>query len=218
MNLSRTTRTVAFLFLLVIAEMFCPEITASQSISIGGKVGVGAGTLIFEDPESQGRAGLNVGPRIGGLLAYNLNSVLTVQLELSYARRGWTEGENGAGRRLSYFQVPLVLMVRAPWRTSPHLLFGPAISHEVGCNVYGIAELGSVSCSDSRVEWSRNKTLVGMHLGLGIGRPFRGGTLEFQMVGDIGLRNSITETLPHGYNHLVVVTLSASYKTQLGGE
>jgi len=218
MNLKRTARIIAFIFLLILAAMFCPGNTIAQTFSVGGRLGVGLGTLAFEDTESQNRAGVHVGPRLGGLVAFNLNPVFAVQLELSYARRGWTEGENGAGRRLSYFQVPLVLMVRAPWRTSPHLLFGPAISHEVGCNVYGIAELGSVSCSDSRVEWSRNKTLVGMHLGLGIGRPFRGGTLEFQMVGDIGLRNSITETLPHGYNHLVVVTLSASYKTQLGGE
>jgi len=67
------------------------------------------------------------------------------------------------------------------------------------------------------VEWGRNKTQVGMHLGLGVGRPFRGGTLEFQLVGDIGLRNNITETLPHGYNRLVVVTISACYKHQIGG-
>lgn len=217
MKLNRTARTVAFISLLIIASMFCPGITGAQSLSFGGRLGVGLGTLIFEDSESQDRAGLNVGPRIGGLVAYNLNSVLTVQLELSYARRGWTEGQNGAGRRLSYFQLPLVLIVRAPWRTSPHLLVGPAISHEVGCSVYGIADLGSVSCGDGRVEWSRNKTQVGMHLGLGIGRPFRGGTLEFQIVGDIGLRNSINETLPHGYNRLVVVVVSAAYKIQVGG-
>jgi hypothetical protein len=90
------------------------------------------------------------------------------------------------------------------------------VSHEVGCAVHGIDDVGSVSCSDSRVEWQRNKTQVGVHLGLGIGRPFGGGKLEFQIVGDIALRDSINERLPHGYNRLIVVMLSASYKIQVG--
>jgi hypothetical protein len=216
MRHSRWARTLAVLFLLLLAALFCPKITASQSLFIGGRAGVGAGTLIFEDPESSERAGLHVGPRLGGLVGYEINSVLSVQLEMSYASRGWTEGENGAGRRLSYMQMPLVIMLSAPWKTSPHILLGPALSYEVGCDVHGIAELGRVGCDDSRVEWGRHKTQVGMHVGLGIGRPFRGGKLEFQLVGDIGLRNSINETLPHGYNRLVVVMLSASYKIQVG--
>jgi hypothetical protein len=55
-----------------------------------------------------------------------------------------------------------------------------------------------------------------MHLGLGIGRPFRGGNLEFQIIGDVAFRDSITETLPHGYNRLVVLMLSAAYKFKVG--
>jgi hypothetical protein len=150
------------------------------------------------------------------MVGYHINSVLSLQLEMSYASRGWTEGENGAGRRLSYIQMPLVLMVSAPWTTSPHFLFGPALSYEVACDVSGIADVGRVGCDDSGVAWGRNKTQVGMHVGLGVGRPFKGGKLEFQLVGDIGMRNSINETLPHGYNRLVVVILSASYKIQVG--
>lgn len=208
-------RPILVLLLLMLGALFCPRLAVSQSLSLGGKVGVGAGTLLFQDPESSDRAGLHVGLRLGGLLAYDLNSFLALQLEMSYASRGWTEGQNGTGRSLSYVQMPLVLMVSAPWKTSPHLLVGPAISYEVGCSVSGIADIGSVSCSDSRVDWVRNKTQVGIHVGLGIGRPLRGGRLEFQMVGDIALRSSINETLPHGYNRLIVLMLSASYKLQV---
>ncbi len=216
MRHSRWARTLIVLLFLLLAALCCPKITASQSLFIGGRAGVGAGTLLFEDPESAEHAGLHVGPHIGGLVGYGINRFLSVQLEMSYAGRGWTEGENGAGRRLSYIQMPLLLIVSAPWNTSPHLLFGAAVSHEVGCAVHGIDDVGSVSCSDSRVEWQRNKTQVGVHLGLGIGRPFRGGKLEFQIVGDVALRDSITESLPHGYNRLFVLMLSASYKIKVG--
>lgn len=216
--MTRTGRTRPFFvfLLLMLGTLFCPKITVSQPLSLGGRVGVGVSTLLFEDPESADRAGLHVGPRLGGLLEYHLNSFLSLQLEMSYASSGWTEGQNGAGRRLSYIQVPLVLVTSLPWKTSPHFLIGPAVSQEVGCSVTGIAEVGSVACSDSRVQWDRNHTQVGLHLGFGAGRPSMGGKLEFQIVGDFGLRNSVTETLPHGYNRLVVVMLSASYKVQVG--
>ena len=217
MSRFRRVRSVIVLLLVGIALMLCPALTASQPFSVGGRLGIGLGTLVFEDDEAANRAGINVGQRLGGLLAYELDSILSVQLELSYARRGWTEGENGDGRRLSYFQLPLLFVVSAPWKTSPQFLIGPAVSYEVGCNVSGIADVGSVGCGDSRVEWDRNKTLWGVHLGLGIGRPFRSGKLAFQLVSDISLKNTISETLPRGYNRLVVLMMSATYKIPIGG-
>ena len=216
MSSSRVVKWVLVVAIVCLALLFCPAITASQHFHVGGRLGVGFGALAFEDDESSGRAGINVGQRLGGLFSYQLNSVFGVQLELAYARRGWTEGENGAGRKLSYLQLPLLFVLSAPWNTAPQLIVGPAMSYEVGCSVSGIARLGSVSCGNSRVEWSRNKTQVGVQVGLGIRTPFRGGKLEFQLVGDIGVRNTINETLPRGYNRLIVVMMSAVYKIPIG--
>ena len=213
----RSMKCSVAVMLVCLALLFCPAVTASQSFFAGGRLGIGLGTVAFEDDEAAGRAGINVGQRFGGLVGYDLSSVFSVQLELAYTSRGWPEGKSGGGRKLSYIQLPLLFVVRAPWKTSPHLLVGPAVSFEVGCKVSGIPEIGSVGCADSRVQWDRNKTLFGVHVGLGIGRPLRNGKVEFQLAGDISLRNTITERLPRGFNRLFVLMASATYKIPIGG-
>ena len=188
----------------------------AQSFSLGGRIGAGPGTVWFEDAESRGRTSILVGHQFGALVAYDLSSVFSMQLELSYTQKGWTEGQNDGGRRLTYLELPLLFAVNVPWTTSPHLLLGPTVSYEIGCSVTGVPAVGSVGCDDHRVEWNRNKTQFGIRIGLGIGRPVGRGKLELQLLGDIGLTNVFNETLPRGDTRFVVVMMSAVYKIPIG--
>ena len=194
-----------------------PGVVDSQRLSLGGRVGLGLGLALFEDGESNGHVAFNVGQQLGALAAYDLTSVFSVQLELSYTQKGWSEGQDGGGRKLTFVELPLLFAVDAPWKAVPNLLFGPSVSYEVRCSVSGIPVVGSVGCNDDRVEWHRKKTQFGILFGLGLGRPFGRGNLDFQLLGDLSLTNLNRETLPPGYTKLLVVSVSATYKIPIGG-
>ncbi|NIM48961.1 MAG: hypothetical protein GTO22_06845, partial [Gemmatimonadales bacterium] len=78
----------------------------------------------FEDDEANDFKQPMLGLQIGGVAAYGLGSMLSLQAELWFVQKGWTETEEGGGRRISYLELPLLLVATAPWGTAPELLAG----------------------------------------------------------------------------------------------
>lgn len=189
----------------------------AQQLSLGGRVGFGAANAVFQDSHSGDRIDPRPAPLLGGTVAYELSSVVSLHAELLYTHRGWAEFQTGGGRRLYYLQVPLLLGLSAPWRTTPHLLVGPSIGFELGCAVTDVPDLGTMSCEDPAVAWDRAKVQYGVWIGLGLGRRIGSGRLDLQLLGDYGFTDMNREPIPIGYLRFANVMLSASYRTTLGG-
>jgi hypothetical protein len=201
---------------LLSALLLCP-IPATAQLAVGGRFGVNNSAALFEDEHSGERIDAQPGPVFSGILAYRPNAILSLQLELTFIQKGWAEPQTGGGRRLSYLEVPLLLSVNAPWTVSPHLLFGPSVSLEVGCSVTGVPDVGTLGCGEPEVAWERSKTQVGLWFGLGVGRRLGRGRLALQLMGNVGLTDLNREALPRGYITLVAATGTVVYQVPLGG-
>lgn len=189
----------------------------AQDISIGGRLGLVGGFVWFEDEEANDMNRPRAGFQIGGVVTYPSHSVLSVQGELWYVQKGWTETQGGGGRRLTYAELPLLLTVTAPWKTAPQLLAGASASLELGCSVTGVRGVGSVSCDDPQVEWHHSKTQFAALLGLGVRRRLRSSRLAVQLLANLNLTDLNNEPLPRGYVRLLSITVSATYVVDLGG-
>jgi hypothetical protein len=189
----------------------------AQDLSIGGRLGLVGGLAWFEDKESNDVQSPRPGLQIGGVAAYRSRAIVSLQAELWYVQKGWTEPETGGGRRLTYVELPLFLTVTAPWTTAPQLLAGASGSLELGCAVTGVPDVGSVSCDAPLVEWRRTKAQFGTWLGLGVRRRVGTSHLDVQLLGNLNLTNLNRDPLPRGYTRLWSVTVSAVYAVALGG-
>jgi hypothetical protein len=198
-------------------SLFGSDTALAQAVSIGGRLGISNSAALFADEHSRNRIDDRRGLQVSGIVGHELNSVLSLQLELSYIQKGWAELETGGDRKLTYLELPLLLSINAPWTTSPHLLVGPSVSRELNCSVIGVPQVGSVSCSDPRLGWDREKLLFGLWFGLGLGRWLGTSKLDVQFLGNISLTDIDREELPPGYIRLATVTASATYKISLGG-
>lgn len=188
----------------------------AQDISLGGRLGAVASIGWFDDDESNDVIKPLFGFQIGPAAEYRWTSKLSLQAELWYVRKGWTETPAGGGRRLSYVELPLFLTLTAPWWTAPHLLVGASASLEVGCAVTGVPEVGSVSCDDPRVEWRRTTAQLGAWAGLGVQRQLGASHLDVQLLGNFNLTNLNREPLPRGRGRLISVIASATYMVPFG--
>lgn len=210
------SRKLSLLFGVVLTVQLWPAGAASQTVSIGGRLGFVAGAVWFEEEEANDMQEPIPGLQVGGVLAYRLNSIVSLQTELWYVQKGWTETRADGGRRLSYVELPLLVRLAPSWKTAPQLLAGLSVSRELVCSVTGVDE-GSLSCDDARVKWSRAKTQLGTWLGLGLGRQLGRGELDVQLLGNLNLTSVNRETLPRGYTKLFSLALSAAYMIPLGG-
>jgi len=210
------SRKLTLLLVAVLALQLWPVDCECQTVSVGGRLGLVGGAVWFEDKEANDMEQPMPGLQVGGVLAYRLNSIVSLQTELWYVQKGWTENRADGGRRLSYVELPLLVRIAAPWKTAPQLLAGLSVSRELACSVTGVDE-GSVSCDDARVKWNRAKTQLGTWLGLGLGMQLGKGELDIQLLGNLNLTSVNREPLPRGYTKLFSAALSAAYVIPLGG-
>jgi hypothetical protein len=212
--MSRTAAVLATFFLLLVLGSTG---AGAQSVSVGGRAGVGVAGAVFEDDFSDGRIDGRFAVQFGAMASSHLTRGLSVRAEALYSQKGWTEYNTGGGRRLTYIDLPLLIGIHAPWTVSPHLLFGPALSVEVGCAITGVPDLGSVGCDDSRVEWQRAKVLVAGFGGVGVSAPLSKGTLHLEILMNLSLTDLDREQLPRGYVGTGSAILSVGYAVPLGG-
>ena len=189
----------------------------AQDISFGGRLGAGVGAVLCEYEEANDMIKPMLGPQIGGVAAYRLNAILSLQAELWYIQKGWTETRAGGARRFAYVELPLFLTATAPWSTAPQLVVGASVSRELTCSVTGVPGVGSLSCDDPRVEWRHTTTQFGSWAGFGVRRRFSASHLDIQLLGNLNLTNLNREPLLRGYDRLLSFIVSAAYVVPLGG-
>jgi len=189
----------------------------AQDLSIGGRLGVVGGGVLFEENEFGDFDYPLAGLQIGGVAAYRLGSVLSLQAELWYVQKGWTETLGSGGRRLSYLEMPLLVVVTAPWKTAPQLLAGASVGIELACSVTDMPHVGCVSCSDDRVKWLHRKLQFATWFGLGVRRRFGASQLQAQVLFNYNLTNLNREPLPRGYTRLLSGVVTVAYLAPIGG-
>lgn len=95
---------------------------------------------------------------IGAFARAGLSRNFAVQPELNFIRKGakFTGGGTDLTIRLSYLQLPLLLMARFPQagNVSPHVYAGPAVAARMGCSgkVSGGGSAITSSCDDADIQ------------------------------------------------------------------
>lgn len=189
----------------------------AQDFSIGGRLGLVGGAVSFENNEFGDFDYPITGLQIGGVTAYHMGSVFSLQAELWFVQKGWIETLGSGGRRLSYLEVPLIVTVTAPWKTAPQLLAGASVGIELACSVTGMPHVGCVSCSDTRVEWLHRKLQFATWCGIGVRQQFGASQLQVQFLFNYNLTNLNREPLPRGYTRLFCGAVSVAYLVPIGG-
>ncbi len=209
-------RVMSLAFCVLLLTVTAGRVSA-QDVSIGGRLGVVGGAVSFEENEFGDFDYPITGLQIGGVAAYRMGSVLSLQAELWFVQKGWIETLSGGGRRLSYLEVPLLVVVTAPWKTAPQLLAGASVGVELACSVTGVPHVGCVSCSDDRVKWLHRKLQFATWFGFGVRRRFGASQLQVQLLFNYNLTNLNREPLPRGWARLFSGALSVAYLVPLGG-
>ena len=190
---------------------------SAQDVTIGGRLGLVGGAVAFEENEFGDFDYPIVGLQVGGVAAYRMGSVFSLQAELWFVQKGWIETLGTGGRRLSYLEVPLLVIVSVPWKTAPQLLAGASVGVELASSVTGMPNVGSVSCSDPRVEWLHRKMQFATWFGIGVRRQFDAGQLQVQLLFNYNLTNLNREHLRRGYTRLFYGALTVAYIVPIAG-
>ena len=201
----------------LVVLVMLPISGSAQDFMFGGRAGAGIAVAMFEDEHSNDRVEEPFAMQFGLVALHQMTRVFSLRVEALYAQKGWAEFVTGGGRRLSYVELPLLLGFHIPWKTSPHVFVGPAVSFEIGCAITEVPDVGSVSCNDSQVEWDRAKLLVGSVVGIGLSPPLGRGALHIELIANFGLTNANREILPRGYLKLAAAGLSLGYTVPIGG-
>lgn len=193
------------------------EPMGAQETSIGVRGGLSAAYTLFEVEGLNSRE-VRPGLLAGAVFAYQLRPWMALQTEVLFAQKGWTAAEREGGMRVSHIEVPILLRLQHSGRLQPHVLIGPSFSLEVGCSFDENPETGRVDCDHPSISLDRPSIDTGFMAGAGIGRTMGSGTLSFDALLSVGLRDVILEPLPWGAQTNMALSLSLAYTVGLGGE
>ena len=179
------TRTAVSLSILLSVVVSVPA--SAQGFYIGGRGGFASSSYTLkegdqrvEDVEAQS------GVMAGLLAGYQFAGMFSAEVDLMFARKGFTVGgDDGALYRFDYFQVPV--LARATFTednvVNPRVFVGPIFGFETRCQWTPAGQLESGSCP-----FETNSTEVGILLGGGItiGAPIQ---FTVDVIFDFGLTN-----------------------------
>ena len=143
---------------------------------------------------------------IGAFAALEVASVIAIQPEALYTRRGTAfrasgvvEGQDitlDASYETSYIQFPLLLRVSLPEpaRVLPFLLAGPVVAAEWGSRVKGIATVDGDTGPFEVESDAFGGTDVGVVVGGGAATAHDGGMIYFDVRYELGLRSVLEPT------------------------
>ncbi len=123
----------------------------NAQITVGARGGLNLSSLRGDDVEDlDGTTGFH----FGAFADFGVSDVFSVQPEILLSQKGAEESEGDAtlSINLSYLEIPVLAKVRIPTagQVGGHLLAGPAVSFETGCEVEGSGGgvTATVDCDD----------------------------------------------------------------------
>jgi hypothetical protein len=138
---------------------------------------------------------------VGSLSAYHfgllghvgISRYFAVQTELWYSRKGFDEGDGDVALKLTYFEIPVLAVLKYPGRVTPHAYVGVVLGLESGCKVSTIDQ-EEVDCEDAREGAPRTKGAdSGVILGGGVTLEAGPGAVLFDLIYNLGLTD-LSET------------------------
>lgn len=182
-----------------------------QDLAIGARGGATLAAMLWQDPYAADQTAIQSGAHVGLVAAWRIADHAAIQAELLYTRKGYADGGAHTGTvAADYVEVPVLLTLRLPWRTTPRLLFGPMVSVETRCRLSGVVIVGETACGDSLVGMARRRLDVGVMTGAGVARDIGERSVALDLIAGIGLRDIKAEPLPPGYARNVVLYASVT--------
>ena len=179
------TRTAVSLSILLSVVTSVPAL--GQGFYLGGRGGFASSSYTLKEGDQQVEDVEAQSGVMAGLLAgYQFAGMFSAEVDLMFARKGFTVGgDDGALYRFDYFQVPV--LARATFTednvVNPRVFAGPIFGFETRCQWTPAGQLESGSCP-----FETNSTEVGILLGGGItiGAPIQ---FTVDVIFDFGLTN-----------------------------
>jgi hypothetical protein len=186
--------------------------TAAQEIVLGARAGLTLSAIEFEDPYASEQIGVRKGLHLGGVASVGLGRFLDAEVSVLMTQRGFLDaGAHPGSFKMDYLEIPAVLKVGIPWRISPHLIAGLAVSYQIRCRVTDVVAVQSTGCDDEMVGMEWHGLDVAGVVGLGVSHPFRNGSLFLDITGAVGLRDLKVEPLPPGRARSVSILFSTGF-------
>ncbi len=140
------------------------------------------GALFTED------TGTRSGYHFGVLGMVDISSWFSLQTEVWYSQKGFAKGNGDIALDLTYFEIPVLAVVKLPIPLRPRIYAGPVLGLESGCTVISGEE--KTDCEEVGVGLPRTK-------GADSGLIFGGGiTLDFGpglLLGDVMYNHGLTD-------------------------
>jgi hypothetical protein len=160
----------------------------AQRLHFGLRGGVNVAGADTKGTAFNGDSGTQTGYHVGLIGVADISSWFALQTEVWYSKKGFSEGDGGVALDLTYFEIPVLAVVKLPLPLSPRLFSGPVLGLESGCDVTFEGE--TQNCERARQGAPRTKGAdSGIIFGAGLGFDFGPGMLT----GDIWYNYGLTD-------------------------
>lgn len=120
--------------------------------------------------------GTETGYHVGIIALADITSWLALQTEVQYSKKGFSEGDVGVALDLTYFEFPVLAVLKLPLPLSARLFSGPVLGIESSCSVTFEGETDP--CEEAGQRAPRTKGAdSGIIVGAGLGFDFGPGML-----------------------------------------
>jgi hypothetical protein len=188
----------------------------AQRLHFGLRGGVNIAGAETKGTAFNGDTGTRTGYHLGLIGSADISSWFALQTEVWYSKKGFSEGETTAALDLTYFEIPVLAVIKLPLPLSPRLFSGPVLGLESSCTV--TFEGDKTDCESARQGAPRTKGAdSGIIFGAGLGFDFGPGMLT----GDIWYNHGLTDISEASETVDSIKTrtwyISAAYIMTLGG-
>lgn len=160
----------------------------AQRLHVGLRGGVNIAGADTKGIAFNGDTGAKTAYHLGLVGLADISSWFGMRTELWYSKKGFSEGDGSAALDLTYFEIPILAVIKLPLPLSPHIFSGPVLGLESGCDVTFEGE--KQNCEDAQQGAPRTKGAdSGIIFGAGLGFDFGPGILT----ADIWYNHGLTD-------------------------
>ncbi len=165
----------------------------AQQWSFGTRGGMNIAMSDTEGAVFTEQTGTLTGYHAGIFGTVDISRFFAVQTEVLYSRKGFAVGDGQVALKLTYFELPIIMVLKLPARLSPHAYLGIVLGLESGCSVTTSA-IEDVNCEEAQEDAPRSRGAdSGVLFGGGVQLDAGPGALLLDVMYNLGLTD-IAET------------------------
>ncbi len=178
-------RRIVFFFLLPLLAIAGPAHAQALSFGVRGGANIAnadvKGSFFTQDP------GNLTAFHVGLLGRVDISRYFALQTEVWYSRKGFDKGPGDVALKLTYFEIPVLAVLKYPARISPHVYAGPVLGLESSCRVSTAID-DDVDCEQASEGAPRTKGAdSGLIFGGGVSLTAGPGALLLDVMYNLGL-------------------------------